>query len=79
MKAVLRNRHGFTRDYAINPPPPPIIKMAVSPEFPSQIWDPSDLMTGEKAIFKEVIFRKLQPHPDDDSWLYWSHVEESIL
>lgn len=70
MKAVLRNRHGFTRDYAISPPPPPIIKMAVSEQFPSQIWDPTDLMTGEKAIFKEVVFRKFKPCAEDDSWLY---------
>jgi hypothetical protein len=44
--------------------------MAVS-ESGSQIWNANDLMTSEKAIFKEVRFIKASKvDPKSDDWLY---------
>ncbi len=69
MKAILRSHQGYTRDVAIVPPPPEYITMAVS-ESGSQIWNPDDLMVGEKMIFKSVKFKKHQALPKEDAWLY---------
>ncbi len=69
MKAILINRHGFTREVALCPPPPDIIRMAVSDKSPTSIY--GDMMPHEWLSFKLEKFMKKGPlDPLKENWLY---------
>lgn len=68
MKAILRNREGFTREYAVQYPYPPVIRMAKA--GPLQTYSLDDLSPAESAKFETIEFRYRYKLPNEETVVY---------